>query len=178
MERTAHLDNDLTVSIIGLEQGSRRISAIVSATDLEGIAPEFRDDIELDGEIRRLGQRFYVHAGITATATMVCDRSLDEYTESIERIVDLVYELNSDLAREQQGKDLAEVDIRGLEADARSIDLKEDVRQELSLGLPMKRIAPQHRDQDIEDIYPELRRSEDATDDRWEVLKKLRGNQS
>ena len=178
MERTAHLDNDLTVSIIGLDQGSRRFSATIPAADLEGIAPEFRDDIVLDGEIRRLGQRFYVHADISGIATMICDRSLDVFKESIDRVVDLVYELDADLARDQRGKDLAEVDIRGLEPDARSIDLQDDVRQELALGLPMKRIAPQHRDQNIEDIYPELRRSEDATDDRWEALKKLRGNQS
>lgn len=178
MERSPHLDNDLTVSIAGLERGSRPISSAISASDLQDLAPEFRDTIELDGEIRRVGQRFYVHANVSATATMICDRSLKEFMEPIERSIDLVYELDADLARSQRGTDLADVDIRGLDPDARQIDLADDVRQELALGLPMKRIAPQYREKELEEIYPELRQSEDTTDDRWEALNKLRGNQT
>ena len=178
MERSLHRNKDLQLSISGLEEGSRRYAVTVHSSVIEGCAPEFAGDVSVEGTIRKLGVRYYVQLAITADATLVCDRSLETYTEPVERRIDVVFELDSTLAAEQEGVDLADVEIRGLFQDAQVIDVSDDVRQELALGLPMKRIAPQYRNQTIEEIFPDLQQSEDQPETRWEVLNKLKDRQS
>lgn len=178
MERSLYRNDDLSISIAGLDSGSRSFSASVMAKEVSSLASVFQGAIEIEGTVRRLGSRFYVDASVAAPATLVCDRSLEQYVEQIECDLSMMYELDAEMAIEQKGKDLADQDVRGLLPDAQYIDLSEDVRQELALGLPMKRIAPQYRNQSIEEIFPGLQQSEDQPDSRWEALNKLRGNKS
>lgn len=145
---------------------------------IKDLGAEFQRTILITGSVRRVSHRFYLDISVDTTADLVCDRSLELYTEHVERQINAVYELNADLAQEQRGLDLADVDIRGLHPDAQWIDVSEDVRQELMLGLPMKRIAPQYREQSIEQIFPDLASGEIEPDSRWEALQKLRGKQS
>ena len=71
----------------------------------------------------------------------------------------------------QEGEKEGEMHI--IRDDELFIDLSDEVRQELALSLPMKRIAPEFRDKEWEDIAPEV-----ATeiDDRWKALKGLNLN--
>ncbi len=173
-----HLGHDLRIDIAGLEHGSRAIDHEVEPSGIKDLSAEFLRPILITGSVRRVNHRFYLDIRIATIADLVCDRSLEPYTESVDRQISAVYELNGELAQEQRGQDLADVDIRGLYPDAQWIDVSEDVRQELMLGLPMKRIAPQYREQSIEQIFPDLTAGEVEPDSRWEALEKLRGKQS
>lgn len=173
--RSLHHDNSARVSIAGLSRGSRDVQLRLDATVIPGLGPEFQGTVDVDGTVRRVGNRFYVDLVVSSPATLECDRSLESFSEAIERHLSFVYEVDSDLAHEQQGMDLNDVDVRGILPDAQWLDLTEDIRQELTLGLPMKRVAPQYRNQQLEEIFPTLSDAkEEPADDRWEALKRLR----
>lgn len=182
MERSLQQGSGLQLSIAGFHGGSRDVDITIPAQNVPAIGAQFNGVITVTGTMRRVGNRIYVDVMVESPAELECDRSLTLYTEVIQRHVALVYEVDSDLALEQRDADLSEVEIRGIAPDRQWIDLTDDVRQELLLGLPMKRVAPEYRDQELTELYPSLLNgSSDASipsDDRWDALRKLRGNQS
>ena len=66
---------------------------------------------------------------------------------------------------------------RGIGEDDRTLDITEDVRQVLTVAIPMQHIAPQFRDVPLEDLYPTLKDSRDSSelvDDPWAALQQLK----
>lgn len=182
MERSLQHDSNVRISIAGFQRGSRSVHLESHARDIPALGDEFQGVVTMDGSLRRVGNRIYVEVTVTAPASLQCDRSLESYSDLVERHLELVYEVDADLASEQRDTDLSDVAIRGLSPDRQWIDLTEDVRQELMLGLPMKRVAPQYRDRDLVDLFPSLNDVDEQkpspSDDQWAALRTLRGNQS
>lgn len=182
MERSLQHDSNVRISIAGFQRGSRAVHVEAHARDIPALGDEFQGELILDGSLRRVGNRIYVDVTVTSPATLQCDRSLEWYSDLVERHLELVYEINADLASEQRHADVSDVPIRGLSPDRQWIDLTDDVRQELMLGLPMKRVAPQYRDRELNEIYPALNDADNSrssqTEDQWAALRTLRGNQS
>jgi uncharacterized metal-binding protein YceD (DUF177 family) len=85
---------------------------------------------------------------------------------------------NNDLYYLNKAKGTMETDSGEviLHEDDQEIDISEQIRQELMLNLPMKRIAPEYRDKTIEELYPEFldsNQNNSQIDERWKGLEGL-----
>jgi uncharacterized metal-binding protein YceD (DUF177 family) len=170
---SAH-SHPLQISIEGLRRGSRTFELTVEARQISGLVEEYNGMVHVEGTIHRIGDRLHVDVEIDAIADLVCDLSLEQYEEDIRSELTVEYQFDNDLASEQDASPDEDWKVKGLFEHARTIDLEDDIRQELTLALPMKRIAPRHRDQSIEDLHPDLHSGESPSDERWDALKKLK----
>lgn len=166
------------VSIEGLHTGTRTFEFTADASKVNDLVSEFRREIHVQGTIHRIGDRFHVDVEVAAMADLVCDLSLEDYTEEISSELDLEYQFDNDLASRQAENGRESDDVIGLFVDAKFIDLEDDIRQELALALPMKRIAPKYRNASFDDLHPEVGGEGDVIDDRWEALRKLKDRTS
>lgn len=174
MERSSHRKAAIVVSIKGLQSGSRTFEETVPATSISGIVAEIAGDVHVNGQVNRISRRLRIHVSISATAHLICDRSLEEFDEPITAEGDYEFLFDTDLAVEQRGELLDPDVVRGLPVDATEVDITEDVRQELALAIPMRRIAPKYRQLELNEMYPGISNEEPASDERWAALKNLK----
>lgn len=173
MERKTRPKGVISISLIGLNTEPYSFEVTVSANEIRDIAPEFNESVQVNGTIEKMGRRIHLVYQAKALATLVCDRSLEEYTEEI--VVDgwLNYSLDGELYSSQLGIEIEEDELRGLREDAQWIDITDDLRQDLAVALPMKRIAPAYREMEIQDLQTMEPSNETEVDDRWAALKKI-----
>ena len=64
--------------------------------------------------------------------------------------------------------------------DDKYLDLSDEVREQLAVRLPLKRIAPWVADKELDEIYPEIApnlvKKDSDSDERWAPLKNLKLN--
>ncbi len=73
---------------------------------------------------------------------------------------------------------------RAVHEDDEFFDISDDVREQLTVSIPMKRIAPQYRNKTFADLHPEfsaeitetISDDEVQIDERWSALKKIKLN--
>lgn len=174
VERKNRSPGVIAISLVGLTNEQREFESIVPARAIQGLVPEFSDTVSVVGTVQRVGRKVHVTYTVTANATLVCDRSLEEFTELISVHVSLDYAFDGELYNRQLGTEVEPDEIRGLREDAQEIDLTDDVRQDLVVALPMKRISPRYRSEEIgsnNEINEHHGRVE--IDERWAALKKL-----
>lgn len=163
----------IEINIQGIDDGKREIELVEPVSKIDGIFPEFFDNVKISGELRRIGNRYSFHGQVHCKAKLLCDRSLKEYEEIISDEVKLSFlaDTNLFLINEKESRENNEIIIH---EEAKSVDITEDIRDILSLALPMKRIAPDLRDKDIEEIYPEKHiKKDNDIDERWAPLKNI-----
>lgn len=161
------------IFIQGLKDGEYNVDEICEAQDVPEIAAEFIGTIRVKGTLRKLMQRFILDAEIEATAHMICDVSLDEFEEKITVPLRATYILGAvDTVADEHNN------IFVLSDDTKVISLEDVVREELILGLPLKRVAPYWRTHDWQPPIDHIKTDETTplTDDRWAVLKNMLNN--
>ncbi len=167
------------LEIVGMRDGVLPIAIVTPVAEVPGLPLEFQVDVSIEGRIIKSGRRYAVEALASAEGVFVCDRSLEEYRETVSAEMHLEFVIDTALAaRQASGKyDMDDEQERGIGEDDRTIDITEDVRQVLTLAIPMQHIAPAYRNVPLEEIYPTLKPSKDApgpVDDRWAVLEQLK----
>jgi uncharacterized metal-binding protein YceD (DUF177 family) len=105
---------------------------------------------------------------------LVCDRSLKEYDEKIDRTFEHVFKFS------ESGMDDTE-DITHIGLNTESIDLGQLIYEFISISIPMKKIHPDHRNDESENGFfyktegeEKEKKEEESVDPRWEALKKLK----
>ena len=177
MDRDRSTSSPLRISIEGFPKGSRQFDFLIEPDDVDGLVEEYKDDINVSGVLHRIGRRLHLDATVETTASLICDRSLEKYSEEISVDISVEYEFDNELAAEQEAQELDDEEVLGLYEDAKFIEIDNEVRQVLALALPMKRIAPPYRGKEIDEIHPELKnKGEEKIDSRWDALKKLKNN--
>jgi uncharacterized metal-binding protein YceD (DUF177 family) len=168
----------LKVFIQGLKDGEYEIDLECPVDQIPDMFEEFVDIVRLKGKLRILGRRYNISAKAECSAQLVCDVSLNEYVETISADINLAF--IADELLWHAGKDQArgEVAERAIHPDDKHIDVTEDVREELAVNLPMKRVSPEYRDKDLKEVYPEYspEKVKAPDDDRWAALKNLKFN--
>lgn len=159
--------------MVGLAHEPIYFDLSVQASDIEGLGQEFKETVSVKGTISKMGSKVLLKYRVDAIAGLTCDRSLEEFDEIIIVETTLNYSINSDLFNSQVGTYVEPDEIRGLRDDARWIDITDDVRQDITVGLPMKRIAPRYRGVEWSDGETLNSEGEQPEDDRWDVLKRL-----
>ncbi|MCX6139818.1 MAG: DUF177 domain-containing protein [Candidatus Kapabacteria bacterium] len=173
----------IAIQIVGLREGNHPFSAETDSSKIAGLSPEFFGVIRTNGVLKKLGSRYVVDGESVATARLVCDRSLEEYEETISASFSIVFEVDHVLAAQQKGREgeLDDEETRGIREEDKVIDITEDVRQVLTVAIPFRRVAPTYRDKTLNEIHSSNweRDSEDVdlpneVDDRWSALAKLK----
>ena len=168
----------IKIDITGLKEGEYDVSVISALNSEECSFEEFFGNISLIGKIRKAGNRYSLSAKAQVNAKLICDRSLKEYEEVITADVNLGFVSDTKAYLETKPvKDSGDSDII-IREDAHFINVTNEVTELLALELPMKRIAPEYRDKELEEIYPELKEKslDNSNDDRWSKLKDLKIN--
>ncbi|HRP02507.1 MAG TPA: DUF177 domain-containing protein [Candidatus Kapabacteria bacterium] len=164
----------LKIDIHGMKDGEHEITLSSEISESECMFEEFSGFIELNGRIRKVGNRYSLKSTVKANANLVCDRSLKNYNEIVNCEVNLAFIANTKAFLENSVKDIdSDILIR---EDAQYIDITHEAIELLALSLPMKRVAPEYKNKDITEIFPELTNSENATDERWSKLKDFKIN--
>ncbi|MDZ4746603.1 MAG: DUF177 domain-containing protein [bacterium] len=169
------------IDITGMRDGQHNVETSHPVSDITGLGPEYTGTVDITGVVVRRGPKFTVIVTCDANAHLVCDRSLEEYDEPITFDLDLDFVTDSSLASTQRKvpEALDDEAVRAIRDEDNYIDLTEDIRQELTVALPMRRVAPAYRDKNLEEIFPAIAESDkgpsdETADGRWEALKKLK----
>jgi len=168
----------LKISIRTLKDGDNPVELSEKSEKIDGFFGEFFGIVNFTGIVKRQGDRYIVKGMASCQANLICDLSNENFIETIETEINAVYVVNNILF--EQNKDTY-YELHGeiyMRDDDLFIDITEEVKQELIISLPLKRIAPAYRDKKIEDLYPQYinTSNEQPEDSRWEALKKLNLN--
>ena len=140
----------------------------------EEIGVDEGDFADLDLQVRLdIGSnRLYVRFTIAAKASLVCDRTMVDFVQSIRGSYSAVYVPPEDIpeTKEDGEKD----NLFPLAAGAEDIDLTELVRDTLLLAVPVRKVAPGAEEEDIPTTFGEP--TESDIDPRWSALKDLKSN--
>lgn len=172
----------IKVRIHGIKDGKHEIKISTPVEKVEDMSPEFFGTVDFEGEMKKYGKRYTITGIAKCPAKMICDLSLQEYEEAISAEIGITYLANTALLALKGQDDEADSEERLIHEDEEYVDISQDVREELAVMLPMKRIAPEFRDKKIEEIFPEVAdriESDDKKekiDERWSALKKLKLN--
>ena len=142
-----------------------------------GLDDRFSGTVKLKVNLDKSSRQLFLRADVAAVGNFVCDRCLDDFTWQMDRDYSMVYIQGNrstvDLKKEEE--------IQVLSADTNYIDLDEDVRQYVCLTIPQKLLCKE----ECLGLCPTCgvnRNSnnctctEQKTDSRWDVLKKLSQN--
>lgn len=164
----------IKIDIHGMKDGEYEIDLNTDVEKIECYFEEFFGKIEVKGIIKKVGIRFTLKSKATVMTSLICDRSLQIYEERITSDVNLGFIADTKAFLESPERDIdSDILIR---EDAQFIDITSEVIELLALNLPMKRIAPEYRDKDITEIFPEINSGDNATDERWSKLKDFKIN--
>jgi uncharacterized metal-binding protein YceD (DUF177 family) len=173
----------LKIFIQGLKDGEYDVELTSKAGDIPEMFEEFIGDVTVTGKLKILGKRFTFIGVAECQAKMECDLTLKEFTETITAEIKMAIIADNTLLSLSRQNDYQ--DERVIHEDDKYIDISSDVREELALNLPMKRIFPEYRGKSFEEIFPEFGKKPASTgkkkknavaDDRWNVLKNLKLN--
>lgn len=171
----------IKIRIHGIKDGQHEIKMSVPVEEIDEMFPEFFGNIDLEGKLRKIGNRFSFVGQAKCQAKLVCDLSLEEYTELIETEINVSFLADTTLFMLHGDKEVAEFEEKIVHEDDEYYDISYEVNEALAVQLPMKRIAPEYREKNLEDIYPfvvdkQEEKQEEPVDDRWAALKKLKFN--
>jgi len=173
----------IKIDIQGIKDGKYDIEISEPVKEVADISELFFGDISVSGKMMKYHNRFAIDCVVSCTAKLICDISVKEFDETIEFAFRNSYIADSEIFFDQKERDLRDNEERAIHEDDKFIDITDEVREELEVHIPMKRIAPELRDKDFEDIHPEYSNKKDSTkkknkeiDDRWGPLKNLKLN--
>lgn len=168
----------LKVFVQGLKDGIHEVELECPASEVPEFFPEFFGDVKVKGKMRILGKRHTIEVVATCPAKLICDITLEEYEEEIKAEINIAYIADEELYNFGAGSDVAAAEERIVHPDVKYIDITEEIREELCVNLPLKRVAPQYRGKELSEIFPDVvADTKDAPlDDRWADLKNIKLN--
>ena len=163
--------------IQGLKDGEHEIESEVPVEEIPEMFSEYFGIVKLKGKLKKIGNRFALFAKAECQAKMVCDITLEDYTETIKVEVNLSFKTEIKPEKLELNKNKVDGDCIKISPDGKYVDIAEEIREIFAVSLPMKRIAPKYRGKEFSELFPEY----DANsvegelgniDDRWAPLKK------
>jgi hypothetical protein len=167
----------LVVSIKGLVDGKYPVELVAPIQQIEHIFPEFTGELKITGMLRKHGKHFLLDLVAETKAQLLCDVSGEEFEETIVAECSVEYIANTQLALLKM-EDADREPPFYIRDDETNIDITDDIRQELAVRLPLKRVSPKYRDKEFTDVFPHYADNPNTEntpklDDRWAALKKI-----
>lgn len=169
----------LRFRIHGIKDGKYQLDLESDVREIKELSEEFIDSVSIKGILTKIGKRYTFVGKAKCNAKLICDISLEEFIEEIETDIEISFVANNELYFLNKAKSNFESETGDIiiHEDEQEIDFSEQVRQELMISLPMKRVAPSFRDKSIEDIYPQFmadKQEKPEIDERWKGLENLK----
>jgi uncharacterized metal-binding protein YceD (DUF177 family) len=162
----------IKISVKGMEDGNKSIVLTYPTEKLTDLTEYFFDDIRITGKLVKLKDRINFDGSVECEGKFICDRSLKEYDEIISN--DLKWTCIMKTAGDEETQS-SEPGMLSIGIDETEIDITGEVIEQLLVAIPMKKIAPEFRDKDITEIYPDFTIDEDErkVNTEWSKLKNL-----
>ena len=128
--------------------------------------------LEIEAVLEKSERLIRVIFILNGTVKLVCDRSLKEFDHSMDGKFEHLFKYS------EYGEDDTE-DITHISPNTESVDLGQLIYEYIVVGIPMKKIHPDHRnEEDSNDFFyktevKEEKNSKEDIDPRWEALKNL-----
>lgn len=132
----------------------------------------FFEDVLVSGTIRVHNNRFIFEGTASTKAKLTCDLSLEEFNEDIEADINII--ILKDVKEELRVN--TDENTLYISSDAKNVDITDIVLQELLVKIPMKKVAPQYRGKEIEEIYPQFKEEKEVRKSPFDILKNLKNN--
>ncbi len=129
----------MKINLLNLHEGVNRFNLCIDPDKL-GIDDDkealllFDDKIDADVEVQKFSDKYFIKVGLSTKSQLTCDRCLAEYNQNFQCDFKLIY---SKQAVSQSDDD----DFRFLDEKVVEIDLRSDIRENLLLMIPMKRLC-------------------------------------
>lgn len=170
----------IKIFIQGINDGKHEVNLSIPVKSIPDISAEFFGNVEINGIFRKHHQRYTIQCDVSCNVNLICDLSLKEYTDTVSFEFNEAFIKDNQIFFEQKNRELRDNEEKAMHEDDKYIDITEDIREELFLHLPMKRCAPEYRNKNFEDLYPQfsnkknIKKSEQKIDDHWSALKKIK----
>jgi len=164
----------MKLKLRGLSQGEHQFSFDEPVKDYGLDAELFRGNIDSDVRVDVQGKNYYIRIASTVSAAFECDRCLDSFVRDISVEIRIIYTEDRSL-----GPDDDTEGLHFLAANEDVVTLDEDLRQNLMLAVPMKKVCCD----DCKGLCPvcggNLNKKScgcvvENVDSRWDALKKLK----
>lgn len=148
--------------------------AELDRSELASITP-----VECQGKITRLESGFYFHTDLAYTQTLVCDRCLGEYEESVDESIDLLVQTGDETGEIAEERELEEEELGFLQLEGEVLDTEPLIREQVQLGIPMKPLCREDCKGLCSDCGKDLNEGEcdcahEEIDPRWAALAALK----
>jgi len=130
----------LRINISNLSDGMHHHSLSAEPADV-GMDSRFKKMVHVDASIEKSNRQLHVQVVSRSEGTFVCDRCLEEFQQSVESRYSILYVQSQPPPSDAEK---TEEEVQYLSADANIIDLGEDVRQYLTLSLPLKTLCKEN----------------------------------
>lgn len=162
----------LQIDITSFKSGVHYVELTPDADDLE-LDPDSFFDIHVLARLDCHRDRILVSLDVHGVTTLTCDRTLQEYEETLDGTYQVLFGPERMVGAESDNFD----EVRVLHPSDRVIDVTDLVRDTLLLAIPHRKIAPGAEQKEIQMEFG-ADASNDASqsdiDPRWEALRELR----
>ena len=166
--------SSLRINISGLSEGLHSYDLSSPASEL-GLDERFDGAVDVALEVEKTHREIFLRAKARTEGSFTCDRCLDGFQRLVEASYELVYLL---AGQEQIHGGEKDLEVQVLSHDTNILDIGDDARQFLLLKLPIKILCKD----DCAGLCPSCGTNlnhgtctctVEATDPRWDALKKL-----
>ena len=177
----------IEIYIQGIEDDSREIEIKTTAEEIEEMSPEFFGEVRLTGNLRKIGKRFAIKCRAECKANLIFDISRKEFEKLIVANITLSFTADNAMLDMIDNEDGSQEDKenRVISEFAKSVDITKDVRDSLTVAIPMKKVAPGFENKSFEELHPELsakadesdaieKKEDNNLDPRWSALKNIK----
>lgn len=166
----------IKIRVIGLEDGNHAFDIHTEKLRMSGNDYEFKN-ISIVGELIIHGTKVNLKGNLEASVDLNCDRSGKDFTENIKKEVDFIFKFNA------KGIEILDDDIDNslFRLEGNLLNINDLIYEELLLTIPLKKIAPEYRDVEFENLFPDFIDKNTGKDEKkdtstWNELKKLNFN--
>ncbi len=163
----------LRVELSSLDEGHHELAFAPAAEEL-GLDPSIFGEVVVHLRLNVAKRRVVASFDVSSLATLECDRTLVLYQQPLHGNHSIVF-----LPAEHIAADSEEDGLRALPESETEIDLTAAVRDTLMLSIPLRRVAPDAEETEINTSFGDPQSLEDPrVDHRWDALRKLRAESS
>jgi len=157
----------IRIHLKGLKDGVHIKKFTPSFEDLD--LPESFSEIAIKAIVEKNGDNLSVNYTGTASAELICDRTLELFTESL-AFEQQVYALSD----QDDKKENDQVELIRLNKEQNEIDLSASVRDSILLSVPLRKISPGAEEKELPTSFGKV---EGEVDPRWKALEKLKSQE-
>ena len=167
--------NEITIRIAQLAEGLHEYHFLPEASEI-GLEDNFQQPVRIDATLEKDAQQLYLKTSVHAGGIFCCDRCTDEFKRELTNEYAMIYVYN-----ELDAAKFEEDEVHVIDIHAPSIDLTEDVRDVVTLAIPLKMLCKEN----CKGLCPQCgvnrnhqtcSHNDEAVDSRWDGLKKLINN--